>query len=199
MVDHDLMQAPPVVLTDVAREKLLEILDAQELRGRGALRVEIEGRNGPDFDYGMAIEEDPDVGPGDVVYTDAELSVLIPAASVSKLRGSTIDFVAQLMGGGFKINNPNVGWDDPVAQAVQKLIDGEINPGVASHGGRVELVDVSEGQVYLRMGGGCAGCGMVDATLRQGIEVLIKERVPEVVGVIDTTDHTAGTNPYYRR
>ena len=66
-----------------------------------------------------------------------------------------------------------------------------------AHGGRVRLVDVKDGQVYLAFGGGCHGCGLVDVTLKQGIERRIREAVPEVVGVVDTTDHSAGENPYY--
>ena len=80
---------------------------------------------------------------------------------------------------------------------VQELIDSMINPAVAGHGGFVELVDVQDNQVYLQMGGGCQGCGAADITLKQGIERLIKEEIPEVAEVLDATDHSAGSNPYY--
>jgi len=80
---------------------------------------------------------------------------------------------------------------------VQELIDSMINPAVAGHGGFVELVDVQDNRVYLQMGGGCQGCGAADVTLKQGIERLIKEEIPEVAEVLDATDHSAGTNPYY--
>jgi Fe/S biogenesis protein NfuA len=80
---------------------------------------------------------------------------------------------------------------------VQVLIETTINPAVAGHGGYVELIDVQENRVYLQMAGGCQGCGAADITLKAGIERLIKEEFPEVVEVLDTTDHASGSNPYY--
>ena len=82
---------------------------------------------------------------------------------------------------------------------VQELIDSMINPAVAGHGGFVELIDVQDNRVYLQMGGGCQGCGAADITLKSGIERLIKEEIPEVTEVLDTTDHGSGQNPYYTR
>ena len=79
---------------------------------------------------------------------------------------------------------------------VADLFEAEINPAIARHGGFVELLDVQDGVVMLRMGGGCQGCGMADVTLRQGIETALRQRVPEVAGIVDITDHSAGTNPY---
>jgi Fe/S biogenesis protein NfuA len=80
---------------------------------------------------------------------------------------------------------------------VQELIDSMINPAVAGHGGFVDLIDVKDNKVYLQMGGGCQGCGAADITLKSGIERLIKEEIPEVEEVLDTTDHASGANPYY--
>jgi Fe/S biogenesis protein NfuA len=80
---------------------------------------------------------------------------------------------------------------------VQELIETMINPAVAGHGGFVELIDVQDNRVYLQMGGGCQGCGAADITLKSGIERLIKEEIPEVAEVLDTTDHASGQNPYY--
>jgi Fe/S biogenesis protein NfuA len=80
---------------------------------------------------------------------------------------------------------------------VQELIDTMINPAVAGHGGYVELIDVQDSRVYLQMGGGCQGCGAADITLKAGIERLLKEEIPEIVEVLDTTDHASGSNPYY--
>jgi Fe-S cluster biogenesis protein NfuA len=80
---------------------------------------------------------------------------------------------------------------------VQQVLDDMINPGVAAHGGFVELLDVQEDNVYIRMGGGCQGCGAADVTLKQGIERLIRDNVPQVREILDTTDHGSGQNPYY--
>jgi Fe-S cluster biogenesis protein NfuA len=80
---------------------------------------------------------------------------------------------------------------------VQKILDTEINPAVASHGGWVELIDVKKNEVFIRMGGGCQGCGMADVTLKQGVEKTIRQQIPEIGAIMDTTDHASGRNPYY--
>ena len=89
-------------------------------------------------------------------------------------------------------------WSDANAQKVQEVIDQRINPSIAAHGGYVTLLDVRDEVAYISFGGGCQGCGMVDVTLKQGVQVMIKEAVPELRDVLDTTDHAAGTNPYYQ-
>ncbi|MGE5413293.1 MAG: NifU family protein [Syntrophomonadaceae bacterium] len=81
--------------------------------------------------------------------------------------------------------------------AIRDLLEREINPAVAAHGGYVELIEVRKNNVYLRLGGGCQGCGAADVTLKQGIEKAIRELAPLVGEILDTTDHAAGRNPYY--
>lgn len=88
--------------------------------------------------------------------------------------------------------------DEAVKVRVQKILEEMINPAVAGHGGWVDLLDVKENTVYLRLGGGCQGCGMVNVTLKQGIESTLKEEIPQIVGVIDQTDHAGGNNPFYQ-
>jgi len=88
--------------------------------------------------------------------------------------------------------------DEAVKERVQKILEEMINPAVAGHGGWVDLLDVKENVVYLRLGGGCQGCGMVNVTLKQGIESTLKEEIPQIAGVIDQTDHAGGNNPYYQ-
>jgi Fe-S cluster biogenesis protein NfuA len=87
--------------------------------------------------------------------------------------------------------------DDELYERVNDLFEQEVNPMVARHGGRVELIDVQDAVVLLRMGGGCQGCGMASVTLRQGIEGILTQHIPEVQGIMDITDHTSGTNPYF--
>ncbi len=87
--------------------------------------------------------------------------------------------------------------DDELYERVNDLFDQQVNPMVARHGGRVELIDVQESIVMLRMSGGCQGCGMASVTLRQGIEGMLTQYLPEVQGIVDITDHTSGTNPYF--
>src|SRR5216684_3500069 len=92
----------------------------------------------------------------------------------------------------------NPGDDDALYDRVARLFEDEVNPMVARHGGRVELIDVQDAVVMLRMGGGCQGCGMADVTLRQGIEGMLAQAAPEVRGIVDITDHTSGANPYFQ-
>src|SRR5213080_2457283 len=87
--------------------------------------------------------------------------------------------------------------DDALYERVADLFDSQVNPMVARHGGRVELIDVQDAVVMVRMAGGCQGCGMADVTLRQGIEAMLQQYVPEVKGIVDITDHAAGSNPYF--
>ena len=101
------------------------------------------------------------------------------------------------MGGGFSFDNPTPLWVDELSQKVADIINNEVNPAVASHGGVVELVGVDDNKAIIAFGGGCQGCGMADVTLKQGVEVMIKEKIPEIIEVIDSTDHAAGTNPFY--
>ncbi len=91
----------------------------------------------------------------------------------------------------------NLPSEEELRAKVKELIDTQVNPAVASHGGFVELVDVKKNNVYLQLGGGCQGCGMANVTLRQGIEKMIRQYVPQVGSILDVTDHASGTNPYY--
>ncbi len=87
--------------------------------------------------------------------------------------------------------------DDELYERVHDLFEQQVNPMVARHGGRVELIDVQDAVVMLRMSGGCQGCGMASVTLRQGIEGALHQSIPEVQGIMDITDHSSGTNPYF--
>ena len=117
------------------------------------------------------------------------------------LEEATIDYLDTIMGGGFKIDRlrnlpPNL--SGPVVEKIHEIIEKQINPAVASHGGYISLIDVKDNVVYVQLGGGCQGCGMADVTLKQGIEAMIKEAVPEIARVYDVTDHANGKNPYYQ-
>ena len=91
----------------------------------------------------------------------------------------------------------NLPAESDLKWAIDDLLAREINPAVASHGGWVELIDVKKNNVYIRLGGGCQGCGAADVTLKQGIEKAIRDLAPSVGEILDTTDHAAGRNPYY--
>jgi len=186
-----------ITVTEAARKKVVDIFVARDIVGQGAIRISIVGRGGAGFQY-MAVEEEGEPLDDDIVIDRGDYKLFIDHDSWPALQGAVVDYVVQLVGGGFKIENPNPVWGDPLAAGIAELIDRDVNPSVASHGGHVDLIDVKDNVVYLQLGGGCQGCSMVDVTLRQGIEVLIKEAYPEITGVVDTTDHAGGSNPYYQ-
>jgi Fe/S biogenesis protein NfuA len=186
-----------LTISALAKKKILALLEAQGRQG-SALRVAITGRGWGGFQYDLRFVEEATKTPGDILVDADGLQVFIDPGSAAKLKGATLDFVEGVEQSGFKIDNPNPLWDDPKASAVQEVIDAKINPGIASHGGFVMLLDVKDDIAYVALGGGCQGCGMANVTLKQGVEVMIREAVPEIRQVIDTTDHAGGTNPYYQ-
>lgn len=185
-----------IQLTDIARKQILLAME-DEADAQLALRVEITGRGGSGFQYRMDLVEADERREDDIVVEGEGFDVLIDPASAPKLEGATIDFVQKLSEAGFKFDNPNSPWSDPLAQQVADVIETKINPQIASHGGFVTLLDVQDKVALITMGGGCQGCGMADVTLKQGIETMIMEGVPDIVAVRDTTDHAAGDNPYF--
>jgi Fe/S biogenesis protein NfuA len=184
-----------LTVTEAAKEKIRSVIEDQGMEVEG-LRISINGRSASAFEYGLGLEVELD--PGDVVIDCGDFKVLIDPESAENLQGAIIDYVEDLNSSGFKIDNPNTPtWDNPKAQAIQQLIDERINPAVASHGGQIDLLDVTDDSIYIHMGGGCQGCGMADVTLKHGIEGMVQEHFPEIKNIIDTTDHASGTNPYY--
>jgi len=185
-----------LTMTPAAREKIDGVREFNEFP-EAVLRIRILGREGQRFRYEIALEDPRDRTEDDVVVDLDGLSVALDPITAADLTGSTVDLDAEITGGGLRIDNPNEGWQDPLARAVQEVLDRQINPGVGSHGGMVTLVEVRDGAAYLRFGGGCQGCAAVDVTLKHGVETAIRAAVPEVTAIVDATDHEAGTNPYY--
>jgi Fe/S biogenesis protein NfuA len=186
-----------LTVTEAAKRKILSVIQAHGKPGDG-LRIAIVGRSSAGFTYDMELVEEGDAEAEDVIVKVGDFPVVIDAESAPHMRDVVIDYVEELQQSGFRIGNPNPVWTDPKAMAIQELLDTQINPAVASHGGHVELVDVHDDIVYIRFGGGCQGCGMVSVTLNQGVEQAIHEAFPEIREIVDVTDHAAGTNPYYQ-
>lgn len=189
-------QQAAVTVTEAAQTRIQQVMQAKGLEGH-SLRIILQGRGPSGFQYGMTFAGPGEESPDDTVVDVGAFNVLVGADVLDRVRGAKVDFDSS-GAGGFQIENPNPAWDDPRAQTIQDLLDTQVNPAVAQHGGFVQLMDVQDDTVYLLLGGGCQGCGMVDVTLRQGIEVLIKETLPEIQHVVDTTDHAGGSNPYYQ-
>lgn len=191
------MDAPHLLITPEAQAK---VAAAARSAGRpeARLRIAIAGRRGASFAYDLSLVAPEAADPGDLVVETPEGIVLVAGRDADALRGATIGLDTATFGGAITVDNPNSGWSDPLAARVQDVLDRVINPGVAAHGGSIDLLEVREGTAFISMGGGCVGCAQVDVTLRQGVEVAIMRAVPEIVAIVDTTDHASGTNPYYQ-
>jgi Fe/S biogenesis protein NfuA len=188
---------PLLTLTPAAADKI-----ARAAQSAGApdarLRIGVAARRGSGFTYDIRLVSPASTPATDLVVETGGTQVYVDAASADSLRGVTIRLDESAYGGAIAVDNPNEGWTDPLAARVQDVLDRQINPGIASHGGYIELLEVRDGTAYIEMGGGCQGCAQVDVTLRQGVEVAVKAAVPEIVAIVDRTDHDAGTNPYYQ-
>jgi len=171
---------------------------AQQGRAGLMLRAAVAGRGPGGFQYRLGFVGDEERRADDQATDAGGFTLLVDADSVPNLDGASIDYVDGPQGSGFKIDNPNPLWRDEAARAVQAVLDQDINPAVAAHGGWVTLLEVKDNVAYIQLGGGCQGCGMVDVTLKQGIEVRIREAVPAIREIIDSTDHAGGKNPYYQ-
>jgi Fe/S biogenesis protein NfuA len=201
-----LIQAKPhmITLSDTAQHHFSKLVAQQGIEGLGIRLVAVNAGT-PKGDCQLEFCE-----PADLDGTEWEIecrgfSLYVDSASRPFLDGATIDFDLSPTGGALTIRAPGLRGTPPdenasVVERVRYVIETEVNPQLASHGGRVSLREVTaEGLVVLQFGGGCHGCGMVDATLRGGVERTLKQRVPEVTGVADATDHSTGENPYVRR
>lgn len=186
-----------LTVTDPAKKQILGLLEAQSPQGQ-ALRVAITGRAFGGFQYNLRIVDLTHRTADDVVVDAGGFEIFVDAKTAPNLWGSTLDFVEGTHQSGFKIDNPNPLWTDPLASTVQDVIDTKINPSMGTHGGFVALLDVKDDIAYVALGGGCQGCGMAKVTLEQGVETMIRQAIPQIRHVVDTTDHAGGTNPYYQ-
>jgi Fe/S biogenesis protein NfuA len=200
---------PVVNFTDAARDKVVELMQSKGYLESGALRISVKNPGFGAPDYGMALEESGAPGPDDTVIQALGFRVLVNAASLPQVNGATVDFFDQLLQRGFKVEpppmpapaplgpRPDLDLSNPTVATIQAVIEGQVNPGIASHGGRATLIDVKDDVVYVELGGGCQGCSMASVTLKQGVEQMIKQAVPQIRQVVDTTDHAGGSNPYF--
>lgn len=196
---------PVVLVTDAARAKILELLEEEEDGEALGLRIEITGESGPEYRYDLTFDSLDAVKADDSVVDWLGLSVIVPASSVGRLQGATLDLPPG-DGAGMVLRNPN--RPDPVAgldleltgevpERINTLLEKAINPSLAQHGGYAELRAWEEPKAYILMGGGCQGCAVSSMTLRSGIERTLRDQIPEILEVVDVTDHASGTNPYY--
>ena len=196
-----------MTVTEAALTKVLEVRNEEDDPVGLALRISITGSQGVDYVYDLAFFEIAAAPDDDVRWEIDDLSFLVPAEDREKLAGATLDLPNNPTQGGLVIRNPNrpnplgdigtLELTGEIPDRVGQLIAERINPALASHGGYATLVGVEGSTAYVTMGGGCQGCSMSAATLTAGIRTAILEAIPEILEVIDATDHSAGENPFY--
>jgi len=189
-----------LTLTEAARKRFLEVIAAEKRDGQG-LRVLVRNGGTIQPEFALNFVESDGVEPGDTVIDAGEFKVYVDRESAPFLEGASVDFIDNLQESGFKVDAPAAGVPKPagpLAERVMQVLAEKVNPAVASHGGHVDLIAVEDGTAYLRFGGGCQGCGMANATLKNGVEKVLFAEVPEIKKILDVTDHAAGENPYYR-
>jgi Fe/S biogenesis protein NfuA len=200
----EVIRVTPAAL-EVVRKVLADESKPEDL----ALWLEVNGSANGAYTYDLWFGSKSQIRPGDVRQLEGDIPIVVPEQSVERVRGAVLD-VNQLAGEvGLVIINaktpplssapvpPRGDLTGPVARRVLEVLEQDVNPQIAMHGGRAALVAVEGPVAYVQMSGGCQGCGMARATLSQGIAVAITDAVPEISEVVDVTDHMSGTNPYF--
>ncbi len=199
-----------ITFTDKAREMVATYLDESEGEFE-ALRVRMVGSPlQPEFELSLIAADE--VSLEDTAIEAEGIVVVVDKTQAPTIDGATIDFVERVNESGFEVTPPSRSNSLPgdsdalaasgpptgdLAKRVQGILDDRVNPSIASHGGSIDLVDVQGTEVTLLMSGGCQGCAMSRLTLRQGVEKILRDEVPEITAIHDATDHASGTNPYF--
>ena len=188
--------------------KIIELREQEPGDKDYALFLQIDGMQGNQFTYDLSFLDAKEAREGDVQLHFDGLPVIIAAKDKDNFDGASLNLSEDL--NSLEMDNPNtpspniLNTSEPLpeltgelAEKVQTILDQQINPAIASHGGVAKLVNVEGNDIYLQLGGGCQGCGMAQVTLSQGIEASLREAIPEIGNIIDATDHASGDNPYF--
>lgn len=193
-----------IEISERAQSHFARLLDQQGIAGMGII-VRVTAAGTPAANCELEFCEPTDlIGNERTIHCDG-FDLHVEHDSVSWMEGATMDFEPTNTGGLLNIRAPNIKGDIPGPDAglvarLRYVLESEVNPKLAAHSGQVTLVSVeADGTVVLQFGGGCHGCGMVDVTLKQGVEKTLRERIPEIVAVRDATDHLTGKQPYYKK
>jgi Fe/S biogenesis protein NfuA len=191
-----------ITISESAQEHFVKLLDKQAPKTR--IRVFVVNPGTRTAECGVSYCPEESVEKDDTILAFNGFEAVLDHESTPFLEDAEIDFVTDQMGSQLTLKAPNakarkVSDDSPLRERVQYFIESEVNPGLASHGGNVQIVEITEdGLVILQFGGGCNGCSMVDVTLKEGIEKqMLAEFEGEITGVKDTTEHQAGDHSYY--
>lgn len=193
----------PLEITASAQSYLAELLSKQDVEGM-SVRVFITQPGTPYAETCLAYSRPGEEEPTDELVQLEKIKVYLEKNSLAFLDEAVVDFNPDRMGGQLTIKAPNakmpkVSADSPLADQINYILYSDINPGLAAHGGEIKLIELTEDNVaVLQFGGGCQGCSAVDLTLKDGVEKTLMERLPQLRGIRDVTDHTVTENAYYK-
>ncbi|MFW1857752.1 Fe-S biogenesis protein NfuA [Acinetobacter defluvii] len=200
-------ELPNLLITPTAQEYLKDLLEKQNTPGIG-VRVFVENAGTPRAECCMAYSAPEEVIPTDYRQDYADFPAFIDTPSIPYLKDAVIDYNKDRFGGQLTFRAPNskvprVGPDASIEERITYVLQAEINPGLAGHGGNCALVEVLEDEengltAVLKFGGGCQGCSAIDVTLKQGVETTLKQHVPELMRVVDQTDHSQADGAYFK-
>lgn len=191
-----------IEISTSAQAYFSRLIEQQDEPGLG-LRIAVSAPGTPNAACDLQFCPRDQQDPSDRVIVFQGFDLFVAASSEAWLEQAEIDFEESTTGGQLSIRAPGIrghepAKDAPLEQRIEWLLETDINPALAAHGGKVALTEVTaELQAVLRFGGGCQGCGMADVTLKQGIEKTLLTKIPELTGVLDATDHRSGAKPYY--
>ena len=191
-----------VTITESAQEYLQELLAKQNTEGIG-IRMFVSNPGTSQAETCIAYCRPGEEQEGDETVEYSAFTAYFEGRSLPFLEDAKVDYSSDQMGGQLTIRAPNskmpqVNDDSPLEDKINYVLYNDINPGLAAHGGQVELLEITEDKhAVLKFGGGCQGCSAVDLTLKEGVEKTLKEKIPEIRGVRDITDHSDTSNAYY--
>lgn len=197
-----------LTFTDRARDVVRSFLDQSggELE---ALRITPQSGSpvAPRFELMLVSRDERESG--EVELEGPGFPILVKEMDRGRLDGAVVDFVERINESGFEVRldgeqavapapRPEAAPEGPIADRVRMVLDTQVNPAIAAHGGMISLVDVKGTEVFVEMSGGCQGCALSRMTLRQGVERMLRQAVPELTAVHDVTDHASGVNPFFQ-
>lgn len=192
-----------LTISDTAKSHFVKLLSDQEEKNVG-IRVFVINGGTPQAECGVSFCPPSAVEEKDLCQDVGDFKAYVDPESAPYLEDAEIDFVEENLGAQLTLRAPNakvrkVDDDAPLLDRVRYVVEAEINPQLASHGGHVQITEITDDKVaILQFGGGCQGCGMADVTLKEGVEKTLMEKFTgELSAVMDTTEHAAGENPYY--
>ena len=187
-------------VTDSAIAKIFSVIKSENMVPEQTLfRLRVSGQNATEFEYqmGLDVKKDEIQHRFDSFFNLEKFDMVIDENSLKKVNGAIIDYKEDLNAEGFVITNPNVPEVSEIEQRITEHLDSTINPQIASHGGKIDVVRVDGSVLLIEMKGGCQGCSSSGTTLQYGVEKQILSQFPEITRIDDITEHEEGENPYY--